>query len=101
MEGKELGLALVSLYSRPDPTLLNKSVNTLWSCEYEGDGALIFTNAKTIHSVVAIGPHRPVIGDQQMGERFFLVEKPGLDVAVMSGIQEYMPVDEDAIVDND
>jgi hypothetical protein len=36
-----------------------------------------------------------------MGEWFFLVEKPGLDVAVMSGIQEYMPVDEDAIVDND
>jgi hypothetical protein len=99
-DDEEMALALVSLYSRPDPTLLSLSVNTLWSCEYEGDRTLRFINVKTIHAVVAMIPHRPVIGGWQMGERFFLVEKPGLDVVVMSGVLEHMPEDEEGVADN-
>jgi hypothetical protein len=99
-DDKEMALVLISLYSRPDPTLLSLSVNTLWSCEYKGDRALRFINVKTIHAVVAIMPHRLVIGGQQMGEQFFLIEKLGLDIAVMSGIREYMPEDKEGVADN-
>ena len=31
-------------------------------------------------------PHAPVIEGQETHERFFLVEKPGLDVTVMTGV---------------
>jgi hypothetical protein len=99
-EDKELTLALISLYSRPDPRLLALSVNTLWSCEYKGDSTLRFINVKTIDAVVAMIPHKPVIEGRDVGERFFLVEKPGLDVAVMSGIQEDVSLDEERVVGN-
>jgi hypothetical protein len=88
-----MALALVSLYSRPDPTLLRVSVNTLWSCEYQGDSALKFVEVKCIQAVVAMIPHTPVIEGQEARERFFLVEKPGLDVAMMAGTEEAMTGD--------
>ena len=100
MEDEQIALALISLYTRPDPTLIALSVNTLWSCEYEGDATLKFINVKTIQAVVSMIPHKPVIDGQQVGEQFFLVEKPGLDVAVMSGVQEEMPEDEDNLIGN-
>jgi hypothetical protein len=87
-EGEEIALALVSLYSRPDPTLLDLSFNTLWSCQYQGDMALQFIDVKTIQAVVSMVPHTPVIQGLPAQERFFLVEKPGLDVAVMTGAED-------------
>jgi hypothetical protein len=95
-EGREMALALVSLYSKPDPTILRHSLNTLWSCKYQGDSdsALKFIDAKTIQSVVSMVPHNPVIPGQETEERFFLVEKPGLDVAIIAGIEEDFPGDE-------
>ena len=85
---------LVSLFSRPDPSLLSLSVNTLWSCEYQDDLALKFIDIKTIQAVVAMIPHRLAIEGCPPSERFFLVEKPGLDVAVMAGTGEDMPGEE-------
>ena len=87
-EAEEIALALVSLYSKPDPTLLSLSVNTLWSCRYQGDMELRFIDVKTIQAVVSMVPHTPVIQGQPAEERFFLVEKPGLDMAVMAGTEE-------------
>ena len=84
----EVSVALVSLFSKPDPTLLELSVNTLWSCKYQGDSALVFIDVKSIQAVVAMIPHVPAIDGQVAHERFFLVEKPGLDVVVMSGAEE-------------
>jgi hypothetical protein len=97
-----MGLALVSLYSKPDPTILLHSMNTLWSCENQGDAALKFIEAKTIQSVVAMIPHNPAIpGLQTEGsKRFFLVEKPGLDVAIMAGIEEEFIGDEEGTEDH-
>ena len=89
-KGRETPLALVSLYSTPDLRLLKASHNTLWSCEHQGDSALQFIDAKTIQSVVAMIPHMPMIEAQRLGEWFFLVEKPGLDVAVIGGMVEEM-----------
>jgi hypothetical protein len=75
-------------------------MNTLWSCENQGNSALTFINAKTIQAVVAMIPHRPIIsGVQTDSDRFFLVEKPGLDVAIMAGFEEDVPGDEDGIED--
>jgi hypothetical protein len=68
--------------------LLKLSVNTLWSCEYQGDSALIFIDVKSIQLVIAMIPHTPLIDGQQASKCFFLVEKPGLDVAVMVGMEE-------------
>ena len=60
----------------------------LWLCEHQGDSALQFIDAKIIQSVVAIISHTPTIEVQQLGEHFFLVEKPGLDIAVIGGMDE-------------
>jgi len=38
--------------------------------------------------MVAMVPHAPEIDGQETRERFFLVEKPGLDVAIMAGAEE-------------
>lgn len=93
-EGREMALALVSLYSKPDPTILRHSMNTLWSCKHQGDSALKFIEVKTIQAIVAMIPHKPAIIGQQTEEQFFLVEKPGLDVAIIAGIEEEFPGDE-------
>lgn len=73
-------------------------MNTLWSCENQGDLALKFIDVKTIQSVVAMIPHRPALSalapQTEHPERFFLVEKPGLDVAMLTGMEEDFPVDE-------
>jgi len=61
----EVPVALVSLFSQPDPTLLRISVNMLWSCEYQGDSALAFIDVKHIQAVVAMVPHAPAIEGQE------------------------------------
>jgi len=43
-------------------------------------------DVKSISAVVAMVPHQPFPGE----ERFFLVEKPGLDTTTIGGIEEGM-----------
>jgi hypothetical protein len=76
-------LMLISLYSTPDLGLLKALHKTLWSCKHQRDSALQFINAKTIQLVVTMIPHTPRIEVQQLQEQFFLVEKLGLDIAVI------------------
>jgi len=40
-------------------------------------------------------PHTPIVGPQEPTEWYFLVEKPGFDVALMGGINKEMPVEPD------
>lgn len=77
VENKDHTLALVSYYSRPHKTLLEFSKGTLWSCSHAGDVSLAVVDVKTISAVVAMVPHIPFPGH---GTRYFMVEKPGLDV---------------------
>ena len=84
----EIPVALVSLYSSPHADLLCISSNTLCSCEYQGDKDLRFIDVKTIQAVVAIVPHKPVIGPQEPMEHYFLVEKPGFDISQMARVEE-------------
>ena len=87
-------VALISLYSTPDPTLLETSSDTLLICRYCGDESLVLVEAQAIKSVVAMVPfmERPE-GDRPRchGGRFFVVEKPGLSLAEL-GMEEGLEV---------
>ncbi|EGO03229.1 hypothetical protein SERLA73DRAFT_119031 [Serpula lacrymans var. lacrymans S7.3] len=76
-------VALVSFYSEPHNTLLKASFGTVWSCTSQGDSSLHVVSIKAILSVVAMVPHTPFPTSNDVTERFFVVEKPGLDVAHM------------------
>ena len=92
--GDEFPLALVLLFSSPHANMLRVSSNTLCSCEYQGDDALEFVDVKTIQAVVSMVPHTPAVGPQAT-QHYFLVEKPGFDVALMAGIEEELPDEPD------
>ncbi|KII89767.1 hypothetical protein PLICRDRAFT_564772 [Plicaturopsis crispa FD-325 SS-3] len=84
---EERQLALVSMFTPPDAALLEASVNTLWSCRHQGDLGLRVIDTKYILSVVAMVPHRIALHGVTQ-DRFFVAEKPGLDVAHMGGTEE-------------
>lgn len=48
----------------------------------------MFVDIQCIKAIVAMVPHAPVIEGREAHAQFFLVEKPGLDVMVMAGIEE-------------
>jgi hypothetical protein len=75
-------LAMVSVYSPPHVELLTLSYHTLWSSMYQGD-------VKLIAAVVVMVPHQPFPGDSV--ECFFVLEKPGIDVASLGGSTESVP----------
>jgi hypothetical protein len=80
-------LALVSVYSAPDATLLEASSNTLWVSTYQGNDALLVIDFKAILSVVAMVPFPGTPADVNPA-RYFAVDKIGLEVGYMGGIQE-------------
>ena len=83
-------VALISLYSAPDPTLLEESSGTLLVCRYHGDQSLALVEAQAVKSVVAMVPfmEKPGGGAPRChGGRFFVVEKPGLSLAEL-GMEE-------------
>ena len=65
VKGGEFLLALVSLFSKPDPMLLHLSANMLWSCEYHSNSALEFIDIKCIQAMVVMVPHAPAIEGQE------------------------------------
>ena len=88
----ETSLAIISVYSPPHAGLLTLSYNTLWSCTYHGNHLLRVIDAKSISAVVVMVPHRPFPEDSS--ERFFVVEKPGLDISFLGGVTESAPEEE-------
>jgi hypothetical protein len=83
---------MISVYSAPHQDLLQLSYNTLWSCTHHGDNSLIVIDVKSILAVIAMVPHQPFLQDPI--KRYFLVEKPGLDVATLAGHIEVVPDEE-------
>lgn len=74
-------LAMVSLYTLPDPVITERSSGALLVCGYEGDAGLVIVDVKAIVSVIAMVPF---VQDDRINvelEQFFVVEKPGLDFA--------------------
>jgi hypothetical protein len=78
---------LISLYTAPDVTLLARSHGTLWCSGYQAESELRVIPAKSIISVVAMVPHKD--------DCFFVVEKLGLEVAYMGGVEEDMAGEEE------
>jgi hypothetical protein len=87
----EMSLAVVSLYSHPHKDLLEASYHTLLSCSYLGDVSLHVINVKSVMSVVGMAPHHPFPGAL---DRYFVIEKPGLDITVLAGVAEAVPDEE-------
>ncbi|KIK55417.1 hypothetical protein GYMLUDRAFT_62546 [Collybiopsis luxurians FD-317 M1] len=69
--------AVVSVYSWPDPDLLRQSSGALWALPVD-----------QIQSVVSMQPLPPLAGE--CNDRWFVVEKPGLDNAIFTGHEEDM-----------
>ena len=84
------GYAMVSIYSPPDAYLLKESYGAVYSCWYRGDADLRVIEAKNILSVVAMVPHPASQAHilPNMENRVFVMEKLGLDVMSLTGIQE-------------
>ena len=72
-------VAVVKLYSEPDPHLVRESSQVLAASTLLDSIKII--NVKTIKSVVAMILHKIVLASGVEGERFFMLEKPGLDVS--------------------
>ena len=83
---------MISVYSEPHGELLKKSHGSFISCKYSGDDSLVVVDISCIQAVVAMVPHclRSAEGDD---DRFFLIEKPGLDVANLGGADEPVVAD--------
>ena len=74
-------LALISLFSLPDDALLRSSSGAILSCR--PGTTLNVVSVQSILSVVAMIPHR--VNNQT---QFFVVEKFGLDITSLAGVQE-------------
>lgn len=72
-------VAIIQMYSIPDENLLRLSSQTVASCTRLETVAIV--NVKHIISVVAMIPHRPTLPSGVTEDRFFMIEKPGLDIS--------------------
>jgi hypothetical protein len=66
--------------------LLKSSHETVWSSQL--GNTYIVIRVQEIEAVVAMVPHDTGILGEHWKDQFFLVERPGMDVAVMG---EYVP----------
>ena len=87
-------LALVSCHGPPNEELLELSHDTIWSCLPGGDSTLTLVDVHCIDSVVVMIPHpEPIVpqaGLVDVHGQFCVVEKPGLEVAILGGAEEPM-----------
>ncbi|KAG2337321.1 hypothetical protein BDR05DRAFT_1005135 [Suillus weaverae] len=74
-------VTMISVYSHPDQQLLDLSHGTMWSCTHNGELQLI--DVRMITAVVAMIPHCPTLPSGVTEDRYFMVEKTGLDVTLM------------------
>ena len=82
---------MVSTFSNPDHEPLQSSYQTLYVCKYQGDQAFEVIEANTICSVVAMVPFDQPLETNtifQIGQRYFMVAKFGLDMDYSRGFQE-------------
>ena len=91
-------LAMVRLYSLPDPGYYSKSYGALIVCRRGNEQATRVIEATSIQSVVAM-PKFPLLPSEvgvipSPDELYYVVEKPGLDVFVPSGANEEAQTDE-------
>lgn len=88
-----MDVALIHLYSLPDEHLLQLSSHTVVSCAKLEDVYVV--DVKQILSVVAMILHTPTLPSGLTEARFFMMEKPGLDISPLSGITNVDALDDD------
>ncbi|KAI0054504.1 hypothetical protein BV25DRAFT_1873322 [Artomyces pyxidatus] len=89
-EDDNSAFAVVRMYSEPDAEMLEASYNTVWSCTYLGPEATVVVPVSDILSVIAMVPFPNQHHLAYEEKTFFLVEKPGLEVASRAGLEEEM-----------
>ncbi|KIK15350.1 hypothetical protein PISMIDRAFT_58357, partial [Pisolithus microcarpus 441] len=72
-------VALVTAYSQPHTDLLEKSYSVLALCTKPAQPSLQVIKISDIWSVITMIPHRPIIHGVAE-ERYFLVEKSGMEI---------------------
>lgn len=86
-EWRDVNIAVISVFSPPDADLVRLSNRTVLSCKYLGEEALRVVDVTAIKSVVAMIPHRPTLPSGIIEDRFFVLERPGLDI-FQFGVEE-------------
>jgi hypothetical protein len=92
---KFLNVAVIRLYSLPDPSLLKLSSQTVVSCTLTLD--LVVVAIKNVLSVVAMVPHCPMLPSGVTEDRCFLVEKPGLEISDLTVQEDGLNCDQNEI----
>ncbi|KAF9535165.1 hypothetical protein CPB83DRAFT_803686 [Crepidotus variabilis] len=93
-------LALISLLSRPDADLFEKSFWTVWSVTLQNN-ALRVIDAKCVTSVVAVIPHDHHCREDRSDKRFFIWEYTGLEMDLLSDATQIRDEDRDALDQDD
>ncbi len=100
--GGDHTLAMITPFTAPDPDILTYSRNTVLACTYRGDDVREVVPVKDIISIVAMVPLPMTPAEAQQpdaatryADRYFVVEKPGLDIAHMAGRDDNPNVDPD------
>ncbi|TBU29096.1 hypothetical protein BD311DRAFT_661884, partial [Dichomitus squalens] len=82
----DMTLAMVSLFTPPDPAIVRDTYGALLACRYQGDASRKVIDAKHIKALVAmlpLPPRREEAKDPRAAElyanRFFVVERLGFD----------------------
>jgi hypothetical protein len=89
-------VAIIQLYSLPDDALFQLSSHTVASCSPLDDVCVV--PVKKIISVVAMIPHTPKLPSGVIKDRFFMLQKPGLQISNL-GINHVDKDDNDNDVD--
>ncbi|CDO72543.1 hypothetical protein BN946_scf184983.g26 [Trametes cinnabarina] len=97
--GARRALAMVAPFSPPDAGILAESENTLLACTPPGADQREVLDVADLAAVIAMVPLPPTAAEsahEDLVARFFVVEKPGLDVALLGGQEQGMEnIDED------
>lgn len=67
------------MYSTPDDSLVKLLSQTVASCTHLDEFCVL--DVKKIRSVVAMFPHTPTLPSGVTEPRFFMMERPGLDIS--------------------
>ncbi|KAF8064082.1 hypothetical protein FPV67DRAFT_1419918 [Lyophyllum atratum] len=84
-------LAVISVFAPPDRGLFERSCQTVYACRYLGNTSLKVIHVRQIESVVAMVPDFKVTEAGHIetpDDRYFLVEKLGLGLTELLGVQE-------------
>ena len=87
----EHAVAVVSQYGPPNSYLWEESFHTYWTAEHTGDAKVEIIQIKDIQSTVMMAPDKQYgksIQDGTEGNRWYLMERPGLKLTDPSQMSE-------------